>query len=99
MCDAVISFNTSTILLESIIMNKPSIDLQIENWSKENEITKMNAVYSIDNISDIENGLRKILYDENTKKELSENSKIFLEQFIHNPGNASKILAQFLDKS
>ena len=99
MCDAVISFNTSTILLESIIMNKPSIDLQIEEWSKENEITKMNAVYSIDNISDIENGLRKILYDENTKKELSENSKIFLEQYIHNPGNASKFLAQFLDKS
>ena len=96
-CDVVISFNTSTILLESIIMNKPAIDLQIEDWSKEDEIVKMNAVYPIDDISKIKDGLTKVLYDENVKKELLKNSKIFLKHYLYNHGSASKVMAKILD--
>ena len=95
-CDAVISFNTSTILLESIIMNKPAIDLQIEDWVHEHEITKMNAIYSIDSINQIEDGLRKVLYDVNTKNELEKNSKIFIDKFLVNHGNASKHVSDLL---
>jgi len=95
-CDAVISFNTSTILLESIIMNKPAIDLQIEDWANENEITKMNAIYSIDKISEIEDGLRKVLYDPNVKNELEKNSKKFIDKFLVNHGTASKHVSNLL---
>ena len=98
-CDAVISFNTSTILLESIIMKKPAIDIQIEDWVEENEITKMKAVYSINDISKVEDGLTKVLYDPTIKSELEKNSKKFLEDFLVNHGNASKYVANLLSKN
>jgi len=96
-CDAVISFNTSTILLESIIMNKPAIDLQTETWPKENEIVKMNAVHAINDISKIESELTKVLYDDNIQSELLKNSKLFLKHFLYNHGFASKTMAKILN--
>ena len=95
-CDAVISFNTSTILLESIIMKKPAIDLQIEDWVSENEITKMKAVYPITDISKIEDGLRKVFYDLEIKNELEKNSKTFIDSFLVNHGTASKHVSDLL---
>ena len=98
-CDAVISFNTSTILLESIIMKKPAIDLQIESWANENEIIKMKAVYPITDISKIEDGLRKVFYDSEVRSELEKNSQLFLDSFLVNHGNASKHVSDLLSNT
>ena len=54
-CDVLITFNNSTVALESMILGKPTISLQIEKWAEEDEFTKSNGLLSISNIEDIEN--------------------------------------------
>ncbi len=75
-----ITFNNSTVVLESIILGKPTISLQIEKWAEEDEIIKSNAFLSISKIEDIENGMKKILSDKEYCNHLIENSKIFVNK-------------------
>jgi hypothetical protein len=98
-CEVLITFNNSTIALDSIVLGKPTISLQIEKWAEENEIVKMNAVLSITNIKEIENGLKKLLYDNEFKNKIQDNAKKFVEMYLSNRGSASKSLAEVLDKS
>ena len=97
-CDLVISFNTSSILLESIILKKPTISLITDEWAKENEIIKMNGVMSINDIQNVEKGISKIISDDDYKLELQSNAKQFLEDYLSNHGMASKQLVEMLKK-
>lgn len=96
-CDMLITFNNSTVALESMILEKPTISLQIEKWAEEDEIIKSNAFLSISKIEDIENGIKKILSDKEYCNYLIENSKIFLNKALVNHGTASHELAKLLD--
>ena len=95
--EIVITFTNSTIALESIILGKPTMSLQIENWAKDEEIVKMNAVYSIYEENEIEEGIKKLLYDEDFKKELQANAKNFLNQYMKFQGESSRKLAEELN--
>lgn len=97
-CDILITFNNSTIALESLILNKPTVSIQTENWLKDEDIVKMGAILSIDKIEEIESGIKKILYDKKFRDQLKNNAQIFLQKYMANGGNASKVLAQELDK-
>ena len=97
-CELVISFNTSSILLESIILEKPTISLITDEWAKENEIIKMNSVMSINDIQNVESGISKILSNNTYKLELQSNAKQFLQNYLSNHGNASKQLVEILKK-
>ena len=97
-CDLLITFKNSTIALESLILNKPTISLQTEKWPEDSEIVKMNALLSISDINEIENGIKKILFDNEFREQLLINSKKFVEQYFANPGFASKTLAKTLDE-
>ena len=97
-CDLVISFNTSSILLESIILEKPTISLITDDWAKENEIIKMNGVMSIDNIQNVESNVSKIISNEEYKLELKSNAKQFLQNYLSNHGTASEQLVKILKK-
>ncbi len=96
-CELLITFNNSTTALESIILNKPTISLQIEKWAEESKIAKMNAVLSITREQDIEDGIKKMLNNTDLKNEISLNSKKFLEQYLSNHGCASQVLTKILD--
>ncbi len=95
--EIVITFTNSTIALESIILGKPTMSLQIENWAKDEEIAKMNAVFSIYEEDEIEEGIKKLLYDEDFKKELQANAKNFLNQYMKFQGESSRKLAEELN--
>ena len=97
-CDLVISFNTSSILLESIILEKPTISLITDDWAKENEIIKMNGVMSIDNIQNVESDISKIISNNEYNLELKSSSKQFLENYLSNHGTASEQLVKILKK-
>ena len=73
------------------------MSLQIENWAKDEEIVKMNAVYSIYEENEIEEGIKKLLYDEDFKKELQINAKNFLNQYMKFQGKSSRKLAEELN--
>ena len=96
-CDLLITFNNSTVVLESMILGKPSISLQIEKWAEEDDLVKTGAFLPISNIDEIENGIKKILYDNEFKDNLLENSKSFVNDYLANPGTASNKLAKLLD--
>jgi len=96
-CEILITNNYSTIALESLILNKPTISLQIEKWAEEGEIVKTGAILSISDISQVESGMKKLLYDEESKEKLLNNSKKFVESYLSNRGNASKELVKVLD--
>jgi len=96
-CELLITFNNSTIALESIILGKPVISLQIERWTEESQIVKMNALLSITKEQDIEEGIIKMINDVDLINQINLNSKKFLELYLSNQGHASQTLAKFLD--
>lgn len=96
-CDLVITFNNSTIALESMILEKPTISLQFENWAENEDIVKMNGLVSINKIEDVEPMMTKLLTDETFIQDTKLNGKKFIAQYFSNPGTASKTLAKILD--
>jgi UDP-N-acetylglucosamine 2-epimerase len=94
--ELVITFNNSTICLDALSMKKPVISLQTDDWALDEDIVKMNGVLSIDNPSDCEIYIKKILFDVDFKNDLLTKSKLFLDQYLINQGNASKSVASEL---
>jgi len=92
--ELVITFNNSTICLDALALNKPVISLQTDDWSLDEEIVRNDGVLSINNIEDCEIYIKKILFDDNFRKTVLENSKLFLDTYLVNQGNASKSLAK-----
>ena len=95
-CEVFITFNNSTTTIDAISMNKPVISLQTDNWANKDDVTKAEAVLSISEIKDCENGLKKILYDSNFRKKLMEKSNFFLQKYMSNQGQASKSIVSIL---
>jgi predicted glycosyltransferase len=92
----VITFNNSTTALEALILGTPVISLQTEDWANEDDIAQSNAVTCISNIPDCENKIKQILFEKDSHKTLSKNRIVFLENYLKNPGNASKSIAKIL---
>jgi len=97
-CEILITFKNSTIALESMILNKPTISLQTEKWAEESEIVKKHGVISISKIEDIEPMIHRILKDEAFKISTLKNSENFIQKYFSNRGKASNFLAEFLEK-
>ena len=96
--ELVITFNNSTIALESLILEKPTIVLQTETWTEHEDIVKMGAVVSISNIDDIESNINNIIHNEEFRNLLLKNGKFFIQQYVSCGGKSSKTLAKILDQ-
>ena len=98
--DTVISLNYSTILLDALILNKPTMVILPEKQNyEEEEIIKRNAVLVVSNISELETKLKEILSDNNSRKNLILNSKQFVNEYFSFQGNSSKMLSKLLLKN
>lgn len=93
----VITFNNSTIALESIIMDVPVVSIQTGKWAEEDEIVKMNAVQSVTKLENIEKEIHKVLFDSATRKLLHENGLKFLSVYMAFQGKSSEKLAQVMN--
>jgi len=96
-CELLITTNNSTIAAEAIMLGKPVISLQSEDWTLEEDIVKSGAVLSITDPNDVENSIKKILDDENFRNQLLENGRKFLNTNFANQGSASKHFAQTME--
>jgi len=96
-CDALITFNNSTIALESLILDKPTASIQTEEWLNEEEIVKRGAILSISDMAKIEDGLTKLICNQEFRQQLQNNAKTFVKQYLSNGGTASKVLREKLD--
>jgi UDP:flavonoid glycosyltransferase YjiC (YdhE family) len=98
-CEVLITFNNSTTTLDAISMNKPVISLQTDSYANEDDIAQAGAILSISEIKELENGIKKILYDNDFKKKLMEKSDLFLQKYMKNQGHASESVVEVLSKN
>jgi hypothetical protein len=89
-------FDPSTVILESLIMNKPTMNIILDENFFDFQYVKDNAVVSLSDQSDLEKNLHEILFNDNFRDKLSQNGRNFLATYLINPGNASESFAKIL---
>jgi len=100
--DAVISispenWDISTIVLESQILQKPTLNIFLNEKTFDFQCTTDNSVISITDKSDIEHAINEILFNEKIINDLKQNAKKHLKSYLVNHGNASKKFADILN--
>jgi hypothetical protein len=95
--DVMISLNYSTVVLDAMILKKPSLILLPEEQNFEEEISLKNeTVLVTSKVEEVEK-MMKILFEEETRQKLIKNGKKFVDKYIVNQGNSSKKLAKILE--
>lgn len=87
-------YGTSTMILESMILGKPTINVVFNKKPFEFEHVKSKSVFIISEQDELEKELKKIFLDKNIQNEIYENAHKFVNTFLSNPGIASE---KFLD--
>ncbi len=91
-------FDPSTVILESIILKRPVINLVLDNKFYDFSYEKHNAVISISHENNLNEEIQRILNDSTFRNEIIENGRIFLKDYLNNHKNAAKSLANELLK-
>lgn len=87
------SFDTSTVMLEGLIMKKPVINIVLDDESYDFEFVKDNAILSISDQADIDKIMNDVLFDDSFRSNLITNGQVFLKKYLANQGDASESLA------
>ena len=100
--DAVISispenWDLSTIVLESQILDKPTLNIFLNEKTYEFQCINDNSVLSMTDSSDIQHGINEILFNESTINNLKQNAKKHLKSYLVNHGTASQNFAKILN--
>ena len=96
-CDVLISIGPSTVLLEAMILNKPTITYPIEpQWWYEDKIFQSGATIVVKTPKEFEDTINKILFEKQFRDSLIEKGKKFVDQYIINQENSSNFLATYL---
>ena len=90
------SFFTSTMLLESMILGKPTMNIILDDDIPKFSHILQNAVHTISYNDNLENNLKKILFDDKFKNKITKNADIFVSNFLAFPGHASEEFAKIL---
>lgn len=89
-------YGTSTMLLESMILGKPTMNIVFSKNILEYDHVKRNAVLTISDQDNLKKELTKFLFDNDFQEELIKNADNFIDYFLTNPGNASKNFSKIL---
>lgn len=89
-------YGTSTMLLESMILGKPTMNIYFDENIPEYPHIQNKAVLTITDKDDLETNLRKILFDEKFRDELKTNADNYVTKFLSNRGDASENFASIL---
>jgi len=90
------SFGTSTMLMESMILGKPTMNIVLDEKIPQYTHVKDNAVLTISSSDELKQNLEKILFDKDFQNQLIQNADRFIEKFLQNRGNASEKCASIL---
>lgn len=96
-CDSMISLNYSTVLLDALILNKPTMVILPERQNfEEEEIIKQKAVLAVSELSDVESKLSDFLDNNDLRSSLIKNGEKFIDGYFSYQGKSSKYLADIL---
>ena len=90
------TYGTSTMILESMILGKPTINIVFNQKPFQFEHVKSKAVFIISEHDELEEKIRKILLDKNIQNEIIKNADKFVNKFLSNPGVASEKILDLL---
>ena len=95
--DIVICTEFSTVLIDAMILKKPTITLLFDpNDFHDESIIKSGATAYVQNLQEFSDVLNKILSDESFRKNLVTKGSNFIDKYMINQGNSSKFLAQHI---
>jgi len=89
-------FDPSTVILESIILQKPIINVVLDNKFYDFSYEKDQAVISLDKDQNLMDFINKTLNDFEYKKVILQNGQKFLQSYLINQGKASQHLANYI---
>ena len=96
--DVMISLNYSTVILDALTLEKPTLVLLPEEQNYENEIMlKDGAALFTTDVNEIEKNLKILFNDEKVRNNLISKGNKFVNNYIGNQGTASKKLAKILE--
>ena len=100
-CDLLINispegFDPSTVLLESVILNKPTMNIVIDNRFYGFQYEQDNAILSIPANSDLKKHLHDFIFDLVLQQKLVDNGKTHVKNYLANPGTASEYLTKYI---
>ena len=87
---------TTTMILESMILGKPTMNIYFENTIPQFNHVKHHAVLSLLDTCDLKDNISKILFDDKFKNELISNADIYLSKYLDYNSNSSKRFAEVL---
>ena len=90
------NFDASTVILEAMIMGKPTLNIQLQKNEIEFEFMKAGAIKTINYDSDIKEAIFDLISHRGTE-ELINNSQNFLNKYMKNRGNAAKKLIDSIE--
>jgi len=90
------SFDPSTIMLESMILNKPTMLISLDEQFTNIEYDDNNPIVGLSYRANIEKYIKKILYDDKFQQILLGKNKFYLKKFLANHGNASQKIAEII---
>ncbi len=86
------NFDISSVVLEAMILKRPTLNIQLQSTPFEFGIIKENAVKTIMYNSDIKQEISELIFNKEKINQLLKKSDVYLNKYISNQGNASKIL-------
>jgi len=84
------NFDASSVIVEAMILQKPTLNIQLQKNIINFDFNTLNAIKSISYDSDIRSTLLDLI--NNDKNTLIENSQVYLSKYMKNMGSASKKL-------
>ena len=97
-CEILINMGFSTILLEAMMLGKPTITIMTNpNWFKDDMLIKNHITIPVYGSQELKLAIDSILNDKAFKDNIIQNGYNFVNSYLENPGNASAFLSSFLD--
>ena len=90
------NFDASSVILEAMMMGKPTLNIQLQKNEIEFEFMKAGAIKTINYDSDIKEAIFDLISHHGTE-ELFNNSQNFLNKYMKNRGNAAKKLIDSIE--
>ncbi len=99
-CKVFVAIDISTTILEAQILKKPTMSIEVKNYSlgdSQSKIFESKSCIRTD-IENFKSYLSKILYEEDFRKRLVQNGSNFVDEYLSHQKNSSKHLIQLLEK-
>jgi CDP-glycerol glycerophosphotransferase (TagB/SpsB family) len=97
MCDTVISMNFSTVVLDAMILKKPTMTILPEKQDYEQDIImKSGATIIVNKLDELESKLNDILNNEELRQKLVEDGQKIVNKYFVNHGKASVALVKLV---